>query len=101
MVNKYEPRPIDTASVELDGQLLELTEHLARHAHDVWALQRLSDGWTWGASRSDSAKTHPCLIPYEQLPESEKVYDRKTALETIKAVIAIGYRITSISTERE
>jgi hypothetical protein len=101
MTRNYVPAPIDTSAVQLEIELLQLTEHLARHAHDVWALQRLNDGWRWGASRSDSEKTHPCLIPYEELPESEKEYDRKAALETIRAVIAIGYRITLIGTDEE
>ncbi len=101
MVNKYDPRPIDTSSVKLDGQLLRLTEQLARHAHDVWASQRLEHGWKWGPSRCDIKREHPCLIPYDNLPESEKEYDRKTALETIRAVIVIGYQITFIGTAEE
>jgi ryanodine receptor 2 len=89
----YEPRPIDTESVSLPDDLLLLTEKLAENAHDHWALERLGDGWTFGAERNDSQKKHPCLIPYAQLPDSEKKYDRKAAMETLKAIIALGYRI--------
>jgi ryanodine receptor 2 len=89
----YQPKPIDTSSVTLDAPILALTERLAEHAHDLWALRRMSEGWTVGPRRDDAAKTHPCLIPYEQLPESEKQYDRSAAIETLKAMIALGYRI--------
>jgi RyR domain len=89
----YEPRPIDTAKVQLSEQLLQLTEELAENAHDNWARRRLSEGWTWGPVRDDAAKKHPDLVPYGDLPESERHYDRDTAMETLKAIIALGYRI--------
>jgi ryanodine receptor 2 len=89
----YEPRPIDTGSVVLSPEILALTEQLAENAHDIWARQRLDQGWTYGPRRDDAAKKHPCLVPYAELPESEKEYDRRAALQTLKAIIALGYRI--------
>lgn len=94
MDDHYIPTPIDISGIALDDHLLGLTERLAKHAHDLWALQRLRDGWKWGPVRCDTNRAHPCLIPYEDLPEAEKEYDRRAALGTIKAVIASGYRIT-------
>jgi hypothetical protein len=90
----YEPELVDTSKVELGAEILELTELLARHGHGVWARQRLAEGWSHGPCRDDSRKEHPCLVPYEQLPESEKQYDRNTALEALKMILALGYRIT-------
>jgi hypothetical protein len=72
---------------------MALTERLAEHSHDVWAQQRMADGWTYGPKRDDATKKHPDLIPYAELPEPEKEYDRKAAMETLKAIIALGYRI--------
>ncbi len=89
----YQPDPIDTADMELGPEIVELTEMLARNSHDVWAKQRLSEGWRFGPRRDDQAKEHPCLVPYEQLPESEKQYDRNTAMQTLKAIMALGFRI--------
>ncbi len=89
----YQPTPIGTASVILPPELIKLTERLAENAHDLWAAQRLKDGWTYGSQRDDQAKKHPCLVPYVQLPESEKEYDRNAALGTLKAIVALGYRI--------
>jgi hypothetical protein len=90
---KYKPRPISTADVSLTSGILELTELLAKNAHELWSQQRLDDGWTFGPRRDDAAKKHPCLVPYEELPESEKEYDRKMTTETLKVILALGYRI--------
>jgi hypothetical protein len=90
----YIPDPIDTSAIELPDALAELTEQLAEHIHDVWALLRMEEGWTYGPRRDDEAKTHPGLVPYAELSESEKEYDRRTALEAIRAILALGYRIT-------
>lgn len=90
----YQPTPIPTADIELPPALVALTERLAENAHDLWARQRLDDGWTHGPQRDDRAKTHPCLVPYADLPDSEKAYDRAAALGTLKAILALGYTIT-------
>ena len=89
----YEPKPIDTSGVTLTDEIIELTERLAENTHDLWAMQRMAEGWRYGPRRDDTAKEHPDLVPYGDLPDSEKEYDRKTAMETLKAIIALGYRI--------
>lgn len=93
MSPNYRPAPIDTSRVRLPREIEELTEMLARNAHEIWAQQRLADGWRLGPARDDEKKRHPCLVPYEELPESEKIYDRSTAMETVKAILALGFRI--------
>jgi ryanodine receptor 2 len=89
----YQPRPVDNSAILLSNDLLELTEQLAENAHDHWAKRRIAEGWTFGATRNDEARQHPCLVPYDELPDSEKQYDRDTAIETLRAIIALGYRI--------
>jgi ryanodine receptor 2 len=89
----YEPKPIDTTEVTLNTDVSDLTELLARNAHELWALQRLKNGWTYGPTRDDAAKKHPCLVSYEELPDSEKQYDRNAAIGTLKAIVALGFRI--------
>ena len=89
----YRPKPIDTSAVELSPDLLELTEELAENTHEVWAAGRIAEGWTHGPVRDDEHRRHPCLVPYSDLPESEKEYDRKTAMEALKTLIALGYDI--------
>lgn len=87
------PHPIDTSTVVLPDELSDLTERLAAHIHETWAQGRRKEGWTYGDRRDDAAKTHPGLVPYDDLSESEKEYDRQTALETIRSILALGYRV--------
>ena len=89
----YDPNPIETSDIELSEELLKLTEKLAENVHDVWAVGRINEGWTYGEKRDDSKKQSPCLVPYSDLPDSEKEYDRNTALTTIKAILALNYKI--------
>ena len=90
---KYEPKPVDTTDVELPEELLALTERIAENVHDVWAAGRMKEGWTFGKEKDPVKKTTPLLIPYGDLPESEKAYDRNTALETLRLIIRLGYSI--------
>jgi len=89
----YIPTPMDISDVELSEELLKLTERLAKNIHEVWAKSRMDQGWTYGSTRDDARKKHPCLIPYEELSEEEKDYDRNTAMGTLKFVIKEGFDI--------
>lgn len=89
----YKPTPIDTTDVTLPDELLALTEQIAENVHDVWAVSRIKEGWTYGPTRDSTAKTTPCLVPYDELPEGEKAYDRNTALETLRLITKLGYQI--------
>lgn len=90
---EYIPKPFDTKEVHIQEDILALSELLAKNSHEVWAKERISQGWSYGPVRDDARKQHPCLISYEELPESEKVYDRNTAMETLKVILALGYEI--------
>jgi hypothetical protein len=89
----YKPKPIDTSDVILTDDITELCELIAKNTHDVWAENRIKDGWTYGEARDDVKKQHPCLIPYEELSDSEKEYDRTTSMETLKLITKLGYKI--------
>lgn len=94
MKKNYVPQPVDTRDVQLPVELDELVEKLAKNVHEVWAESRISEGWQYGEDRSDALKQHPCLVPYEDLPENEKAYDRNTALGTLKLITKLGFKIT-------
>ncbi len=87
----YNPKPIDLSDVELTEDLNELREAIAENAHDVWAVERQAQGWTYGNQRDDSKKETPCMVPYSQLPDSEKKFDRDMAMNTLKLVRKLGY----------
>ena len=90
----YKPDPIDTSSIQLPEELLPLLEQLARNTHENWSRERLNQGWVWGPVRDDARKHHPCLIPYDELSEEEKEYDRITSAQALKAILSLGFRIT-------
>lgn len=94
MKKNYVPQPVDTKDVQLPVELDELVEKLAKNVHEVWAESRISEGWQYGEDRSDALKQHPCLVPYEDLPENEKAYDRNTALGTLRLITKLGFKIT-------
>jgi hypothetical protein len=89
----YKPILVDTSHVAVPKNLMELTERIAENVHNVWVQRRMAEGWIWGPTRNDEARQHPCLVPYQELPESEKEYDRDTVLETLRVILALGYRI--------
>ena len=89
----YKPNPIDTKGIDIPEDLKPLVELIAKNVHEVWAKQRIKEGWVYGKKKDSEKKTTPCLVPYEELSEEEKDYDRHTALETLKTVIKLGYKI--------
>ena len=91
---KYTAQPIDTTDVKLPKELEQLVEQMSKNVHEVWAESRINQGWTYGEKRNDELKTHPCLIPYEELPEVEKDYDRNTAVGTLKLILKLGFKIS-------
>lgn len=90
----YNPKPVDTSDISLSEELLALTERIAENVHDVWAAGRIAEGWTYGEKKDAEKKTTPLLIPYDELSESEKDYDRNTAFETLKLIVKLGYTIS-------
>lgn len=91
---KYTPQPIDTTDVKLPEELEQLVEQMSKNVHEVWAETRILQGWTYGEQRNDELKIHPCLVPYEELPEEEKEYDRNTAIGTLKLIMKLGFIIS-------
>lgn len=92
-MKKYVPNPVDTTDVKLPMELESLVEEMAKNVHEVWAQTRISQGWSFGEERNDATKKHPCLVPYEELSEEEKEYDRNTSIETIKLILKLGFKI--------
>lgn len=94
MKKNYNPNPINTSDIQLPEELSSLLEEMAKNVHEVWAKTRIEQGWHYGPERDDKKKLHPMLIPYEALPEEEKVYDRGTSIETLKLILKLGFNIS-------
>lgn len=90
---QYIPFPISTNDIQLSEEIIELSELIAKNVHEIWAASRIAEGWRYGKERNDTLKTHPCLVPYEELPEEEKDYDRNTALGTLKLIQKLNFEI--------
>ena len=98
--NNYTPHPIDTKYVALPKELKVLAENIAKNVHEVWSAGRMKDGWTYGEERNDAEKKHPCLVPYEELSEEEKEYDRNTSVETIKLILNWASRLQGTDVDK-
>lgn len=94
MKKNYVPQPVDTSDIELPNELNILIEEMAKNVHEIWAKNRMEQGWSYGKERNDMLKHNPCLLPYEELPENEKIYDRDSAIETLKLITKLGFKIT-------
>jgi hypothetical protein len=101
MATEYEPKPIPAEHIALSDEILELIEFLAENAHDIWAAGRLRDGWVFGPDRDDAERRHPCLVPYAQLPDREKDYDRAMVVGSVRAILALGFTISRARTGLE
>lgn len=92
--DRYTPNVINDGDVALSEDLMALVEVMAEQVHDEWAQARFAAGWKYGPERNDKLKTHPCLVPYGELPDEERIYDRKTAMATLNLICRLGYKIT-------
>ncbi len=97
MNENWQPQCIDLSGVTLPDELSQLIELLAENVHNTWAAERLREGWTYAPTRNNQRKQTPLLVPYRQLPESEKDYDRNTVLETIRGIQYYGFEIRKVS----
>lgn len=92
--HEYVPSPIDLEGINLPESLDPYLEFMAANVHEIWAKGRMDAGWTYGPVRDDAKKQHPGLVPYRDLPESERAYDRDTAISTLKFICRMGFMIT-------
>lgn len=97
--NKRVMNKEDMKKAGLPEELIPLMEQLAEQVHNTWMTSRLEEGWVAGTERSDRLKTHPGLVPYKELPEAEKAYDRNTALATLQFIRKAGFRIEKATNE--
>ncbi|MBQ9486206.1 MAG: hypothetical protein IJU91_00170 [Selenomonadaceae bacterium] len=94
MAKTYTPAPLDTSDVTLMPDLIELTELLAENVHENWSKQKIAQGWQFGENLDDKLKTTPLLVPYADLTDDDKFYDRQTAMQTLKTILKLGFKIS-------
>ncbi len=87
----YNPNPEDTSNIKLSDDIVAVFEQISKNTHEVWAKGRIDEGWIHGDIYDGIRKMHPRLVPYEQLPEDEKAFDRNTTAQVIKMLIKLGF----------
>lgn len=98
---EYNPQPLDVSSVNINPELMELIDLIAENAHDIWAMDKFKDGFRYAPADKDGKEKdgsfNHYLLPYEMLSKEDKEPDRKMALQTIRLVKRLGYRLVNIN----
>uniref|UniRef100_A0A8B9JLQ8 Ryanodine receptor 1a (skeletal) n=1 Tax=Astyanax mexicanus TaxID=7994 RepID=A0A8B9JLQ8_ASTMX len=89
----FTPNPVDTVQIVLPPHLERIREKLAENSHELWAVTRIEQGWTYGPFRDDNKKLHPCLVDFQGLPDPEKNYNLAMSGETLKTLLALGCHV--------
>ncbi|KYO28312.1 ryanodine receptor 3 isoform C [Alligator mississippiensis] len=87
------PCPIDTSQIVLPLHLEKIRDKLAENIHELWGMNKIELGWTYGKVRDDNKRQHPCLVEFSKLPETEKNYNLQMSTETLKTLLALGCHI--------
>uniref|UniRef100_A0A8C3IPA6 Ryanodine receptor 3 n=1 Tax=Chrysemys picta bellii TaxID=8478 RepID=A0A8C3IPA6_CHRPI len=87
------PCPIDTTQIVLPLHLEKIRDKLAENIHELWGMNKIELGWTYGKIRDDNKRQHPCLVEFSKLPETEKNYNLQMSTETLKTLLALGCHI--------
>lgn len=93
MGTEYHPKQVVAEHIEMDNEQMELVELLAENTYEHWVQQRIHDGRTFGPTKCDKTRRHPCLVAYADLPDNEKQYDRMIATQTKRTILALGFKI--------
>ncbi|XP_030255117.1 ryanodine receptor 2 isoform X5 [Sparus aurata] len=89
----FTPTPVDTSQIVLPPHLERIREKLAENIHELWVMNKIELGWTYGAVRDDNKRQHPCLVEFSKLPEQERSYNLQMSLETLKTLLALGCHV--------
>ncbi|XP_053094372.1 ryanodine receptor 2 isoform X8 [Pangasianodon hypophthalmus] len=89
----FTPIPVDTSQIVLPPHLERIREKLAENIHELWVMNKIELGWTYGVVRDDNKRQHPCLVEFSKLPEQERSYNLQMSLETLKTLLALGCHV--------
>ncbi|XP_034049809.1 ryanodine receptor 2 isoform X2 [Thalassophryne amazonica] len=89
----FTPTPVDTSQIVLPPHLERIREKLAENIHELWVMNKIELGWTYGSVRDDNKRQHPCLVEFFRLPEQERSYNLQMSLETLKTLLALGCHV--------
>lgn len=70
--------------ITLPAYIESIRDKLAENIHEMWAMNKIEAGWSYGERRDDVRHIHPCLTQFNNLPPAEKRYDSQLAVQTLK-----------------
>lgn len=59
----------------IEGVKAALEGQTSEQLHESWCRYKIEDGWVYGPVKDAEAKTHPCLVPYAELPVEQRLKD--------------------------
>ncbi|MEQ2215294.1 Ryanodine receptor 3, partial [Xenoophorus captivus] len=95
------PTPVDTSQLVLPPHLENIRDKLAENIHELWGMNKIELGWTYGKVRDDNKRQHPCLVDFSKLPETEKNYNVQMSSETLKTLLALGCHVVQVNVHAE
>uniref|UniRef100_A0A3Q3BKC6 Ryanodine receptor 3 n=1 Tax=Kryptolebias marmoratus TaxID=37003 RepID=A0A3Q3BKC6_KRYMA len=95
------PTPVDTSQIVLPPHLENIRDKLAENIHELWGMNKIELGWTYGKIRDDNKRQHPCLVDFTKLPETEKNYNLQMSSETLKTLLALGCHVAQVNVHAE
>uniref|UniRef100_A0A665TV22 Ryanodine receptor 3 n=1 Tax=Echeneis naucrates TaxID=173247 RepID=A0A665TV22_ECHNA len=95
------PTPVDTTQIVLPPHLDNVRDKLAENIHELWGMNKIELGWTYGKVRDDNKRQHPCLVDFAKLPETERNYNLQMSSETLKTLLALGCHVAQTNVHAE
>ncbi|TSO67486.1 Ryanodine receptor 3 [Bagarius yarrelli] len=95
------PTPVDTSQIVMPPHLEKVRDRLAENIHELWAINKIELGWSYGKIRDDNKRHHPCLVDFSKLPETERNYNLQMSTETLKTLLALGCHVVQVNASAE
>ncbi|XP_061609074.1 ryanodine receptor 3 isoform X2 [Phyllopteryx taeniolatus] len=95
------PTPVDTSQIVLPPHMDNIRDKLAENIHELWGMNKIELGWTYGKVRDDNKRQHPCLVDFTKLPETERSYNLQMSSETLKTLMALGCHVAQVNIHAE
>ncbi|XP_072545007.1 ryanodine receptor 2 [Salminus brasiliensis] len=93
LCNGYRPAPVDQSSISLTAAQEALVEALAENEHNLWAKERIRQGWSYATQQDVKGKRSPQLVPFSLLEERIKRCSKEAARDALGTLLGLGYAV--------
>ncbi|XP_061097426.1 ryanodine receptor 3-like isoform X2 [Conger conger] len=95
------PVPVETSHIVMPPHLENVRDKLAENIHELWGMNKIELGWSYGKIRDDNKRQHPCLVDFSKLPDTERNYNTQMSTETLKTLLALGCHVVQVNVNAE